>query len=816
MPLLVGLGTVAAACTAAFVLVRFTRECPATARGEVRAFLLALAMFSLFYATFFLRSLLSGNYIAPSDSLDFGVADYLSRPALWSEGIWSGYPVAADPQSLTWYPPLRVFRALGIDWNIFLISAYVLASTTCFLLVRRITRSPLGAVFSGIVCGFNALAIGYITNFNQIHAFAWVPLVLYGVQLIREGHSQPGAAIGAVAVALMWLAGHPQVPVYAMYMAVAFAAGALIVDRPPPPMAVRRLLWSGVMLALGLAVAAVMIVPMIELGRYSPRADSSFALYSSSALPARELLTLIAPFAFGGFSAAPDVVPYVGSTGDSGYVGVLALALAVAGPFVLRRHRGEAWLWMGIGVVEALLSLGPATPLGAMFFYAPGLSGFQAPLRHLFLLSICVAIIAGIVVAELIESRVPPRVVATSAALVTGAGLLAVAGLVWDAPAVHALFSDHSMYARWAFAWPLVPGVVLVVIAVGASLASPRHSTTVAFALVLIACETADLAMVHYRLPGRRFEYADIVRGEAVLHPKMATLRAELKRTGERALATDGSRNPFLLPNLPRAWDMPAASGTGSLAINQYLDVLGMDTSGAVARGSLADVSIGPDLFSVRYALVRQDSELAADLQSQPARWSAIENLRYEESDPETSYTLFRNARALPHAWCVSRLMRTSTTEAVDAIRAGRAVDGRTFDPRTLALLESGLPPAWQDDVAKDPVRIRIDQVGPDARFIVRTDRPCMLVISEVYYPWWRAALDESPATIYRVNHAMLGVVVTPGSHLVRLWMLPLSVWIGAMISVSGMLVCAALLRSSIYSEPRLAVPDEVRSLPLP
>src|SRR5438876_7320319 len=273
----------------------------ATGRREAGAFLAALLMYSLFYAAFFVQSFLSGNYIAPSDSLDFGVADYLSSPALWTEGMWSGYPIAADPQSLTWYPVLQLFRALHADWNLFLIAAYVLTSATTFLFVRRLTRSTLAGAFSGFVCGFSGIMVGYITNFNQIHAFAWVPLALYGLQLIREGLHRPGAAVTAVAIALTWMAGHPQVPVYAMYLGAGVIGGGLLVDRPSKAVALARLQWAGVALVIGFMLAAIVLIPMIELGRFSPRADSSWELYASSALPPRELLALLVPFAFGGF-----------------------------------------------------------------------------------------------------------------------------------------------------------------------------------------------------------------------------------------------------------------------------------------------------------------------------------------------------------------------------------------------------------------------------------------------------------------------------------------------------------------------------------
>ena len=49
-----------------------TRDDVPTARREASAFLAALLGYGVFYAAFFIQSFLSGNYIAPSDSLDFG------------------------------------------------------------------------------------------------------------------------------------------------------------------------------------------------------------------------------------------------------------------------------------------------------------------------------------------------------------------------------------------------------------------------------------------------------------------------------------------------------------------------------------------------------------------------------------------------------------------------------------------------------------------------------------------------------------------------------------------------------------------------
>src|SRR5258705_3221016 len=108
-------------------------------RNDARTFALALVLFSLFFSLVFLQGLRNGEYlIAPGDALDLGVADYLSAPSFWTEGLYSGYAIAADPQSLAWYPVLHLFRLLGLGWNVFMVAPYVVASATCLLLVRRL------------------------------------------------------------------------------------------------------------------------------------------------------------------------------------------------------------------------------------------------------------------------------------------------------------------------------------------------------------------------------------------------------------------------------------------------------------------------------------------------------------------------------------------------------------------------------------------------------------------------------------------------------------------------------------------------------
>ncbi len=771
-------------------------------RYDPLAFVLASGFYALFYSVFFIQSLRSTSYIAPSDSLDFGMSTFIAEPALWTDGMYSGYPVAADPQTLTWYPILRLFQALHFPWNAFMIAAYVIASAACFLLVRRVTGSTLAGVFAGLVYGFSGVMLAHIAHFNQIHAAAWMPLVPYGLYLIRTGQRRSGMLAAAVGYSLMWLAGHPQVAVYTFYMSVALVYGWHVIDRPERGVAIDRARWSAIALAGGIGLAAVVLVPMLELSALSRRGAGRWDLYIQGALPPRQLLSLIFPFGFGGFFTASEIrVPYFGENSPvqtTSYIGLLPLGLAAFAMLRASPIRKEARLWMLLGVVILLLCLGPATPLGWLFFYVPGYASFQLPARQLFLFTLCAAVASGLGLAHFVRVPNGRRGIPMAIALIAAGGLLMGALVAARTRAARELIAGSSEYLRWAIEWPMMVAAALAMIAlIGCAIGGrPRLATTLA--AVLIVMHVGEVAVVHYMLPGYHFTYAEVPPDRVAPRPEMAALGTELRARGQKILAVDGSRNRFLLPNFPRAWHIPSTSGTGSLGIERYLDVLRMGGSGDVDVETFAPKHQGLDLLGVAYALVPLQSPITMTLRAQPDRWTAVSDLRYDKGNEDTWYTLFSNARARPRAWCASDVVSGRPADVLRAIRSGQLPGGQPFDPARTALVEDDQIEGWKGSGAAGTYDIETAAVEPGHRsYFVNSASPCLLVLSEVYYPWWRASVDDAAVDVVRVDHTLIAVPLSSGSHVVRVWMRPVSIWIGAALSIATALAlivaCATL-----------------------
>jgi uncharacterized membrane protein YfhO len=156
----------------------------------------------------------------------------------------------------------------------------------------------------------------------------------------------------------------------------------------------------------------------------------------------------------------------------------------------------------------------------------------------------------------------------------------------------------------------------------------------------------------------------------------------------------------------------------------------------------------------------------------------------------------------------VSTVIRLEPREVLAAIRTGHLPGGQgEYRPDQMALIEEDLD-GWQ--ASSSPSRADVVARHASRQYLVNSETQTMLVLSEVYYPWWRASVDDTDVDVVRVNHAMAGVVVPPGTHVVRLWLRPWSVWIGGTISALTFVLWLALVASAV----RRPVAAAARALP--
>jgi hypothetical protein len=149
--------------------------------------------------------------------------------------------------------------------------------------------------------------------------------------------------------------------------------------------------------------------------------------------------------------------------------------------------------------------------------------------------------------------------------------------------------------------------------------------------------------------------------------------------------------------------------------------------------------------------------------------------------DGDPTVNVYRNEAALPRAFVVHQAVAAgSQAEAWDRIHQA------DFDPAITVVVEGGAPL----DLAVDtPATARVVRYGPNGLEVeIDTPGEGYLVLSDPFYPGWRAAVDGSPAELLRANYAFRAVWVPAGSHQVTMTFQPLSWRVGLGLSLATLL----------------------------
>lgn len=161
---------------------------------------------------------------------------------------------------------------------------------------------------------------------------------------------------------------------------------------------------------------------------------------------------------------------------------------------------------------------------------------------------------------------------------------------------------------------------------------------------------------------------------------------------------------------------------------------------------------------------------------------------------------IYENRSALPRAFVVNGFERASNyTEAQNRVfgsgirtswgGAGGAGD-KGFDPLKTAVLEED--PGIPSTEGKGMYGIGVKGYGGNsATFEVTADRDGVLVLSDVFYPGWKAFVNGERRKVMRVDGLFMGVVVNKGRSMVEFKYSPFSFKAGVVVSGAALALCA-------------------------
>lgn len=668
----------------------------------------------------------------------------------WDDGQLCGAPFAANLAWPEWSPlawivrPLPPVTALDVMLWLHLAAGGFLA----YRLARLLGVGAAAAAFAAV--GFAGSAWMY-THWHASPIFwtsVWWPGQLAVIERLRRGLLRRAMVEGALFTAMLLVAGFPQVGI--LLTGATFAL--LLVDGAVRTG--RNLAAFGVAAVIGLALASPQLVRSSAAYEESLRAsDETRAATASRGLPAGALFGLVLPEFFGrpsDFSTedapAPrmeDWLPNRLFLGDplqnnpvenALYPGAAVLLLLIVG---FRREvdaRARRFLLAG-GAAIVLAWAGPHLVAAWSGFERLGAANVK---RVLAVAGGAWPFAAALALDALLRGKVRlPRVVPI--VLIAGLVLLPWGFARLDDPMARAFAVDlGGQVVR------LSVFLVLAALAFAAARRDPRLRWLPAFVLLLELAllarafnpfpverppfpRTEAIAMLQER-PGRYVPFAGLPRLVPAPAGAVHGLRCAIgmlpmvpRRTAELLECIE---SPLFDRRDPRVAD--SFQEIESLS-HPVLDLLGVDTV----------------LIDDPAVIERSGLEVAFAL-------------------PEEGLGALDRPTALPRAFLLGGARVVS-----DAAERLAMLRDRSFDPRATAWLESSPGIALPERGEFAPA-VQVRHAVSEHELVFDAAFPGIAVLSESWDPGWSVTIDGQPHAPLIVDHALLGVALPAGRHVVR------------------------------------------------
>jgi len=712
--------------------------------------------------------------------------------ALRSEGIphwWphvgSGTPVVAEGVAAHFHPIRLVLAWLLQPHEAMMIEIGLCLATAglgVFLFLREFRIHPLCCVMGAFCQMFGSFSVVFVRNMALHRSICLFPLAMWLADR-WVSRKRGGAVFGiSLIVALQFLAGHPP-----LALITALATTVYIVCRELQRMwrngtslrqAVAATAWTAggwvLLIALGMGIAAIQVIPTLKHTEYSMRRGGLNYHYAARAVATRaaDLPMVLLPYAYtqGDWIEGTETTTLWDNTfnpvpGSGFYLGALPVGAAIIAVCWRRRWADRTLTLTISGLLSLGFALGSKTPLFAMVWNLPGLSGLRYPGRFLMWTCFCGACLGALglhrALARASLKRHSLRDWIPFAALAVVLLVLAMRFYRQDAGLRHGILISLALFGASA----------LLLAAVSRSARNWRT-------ILLIAAVT-------------------LTAGDLWLFRKMGNYAREV---GLEEATTPSSLARFLQndPDKFRVLSLQPYE-QGSNRNESLREFVHADTC-TIWNIESADVSLS--LLLKRYHALREG--IVWQLLRHPETASKLAgllgamNIRYVVAPPsltlsgwEQRFTTpvsitWKNPEFLPKAYLVGQ----TTPESIEIrdewyFRGGQRLENyremvsdwgsriedsvildnlfaNPVDFRSTAVLAAKSPPilAALDSAAS----VKPGRQGSDSmQFTVDTRNPALLVVSSNFYPGWSATVNGKSAPIYRANWFAMGIPVPPG-----------------------------------------------------
>lgn len=750
--------------------------------------------------------------------------DVQTQQLFWEQ--FSHEQLQSSPSFATWLPYVnggipfgggleKIFRPLSFAFFYFcppnlamhldVILHYWLMAFGTYLYGRLIGLSSPAAFLIGLIFSLCTEQVSLMNagHFGKLNTIAWTPLVFWGVERALQKKRWIYFVVAGTFLSAQLFEGHIQISFYVCLCVGIYFIGRtlsqLIRKEETMQQMSRAYIKGTLMVVVFILLSSFTLAHWFEFKGQSERGEGTpYEFATSWSLPPEELATFIVPNLFG-LSRPNYYHPYKieayywGSmpfTQTNDYLGLLPWLLVIIAVIKVRNQYVKIFGFMAISFL--ILSMGKHTPIYYFFYKYAGFKFFRVPKMNLFMFSFAITAIAGFGVQwlfdQVIEKKEQFFIKKVMWGLVAMVSLLMVLFIIgesnpelWVSKLSHILSGSGQSYSSSLSLMMLrfhnsMKGILI---------ASILLLSLLCWLFIILKVKSKKvfwggailLFLLDVTLINIQFMDTIILNGSAYVDRNTAIKFFQENPGRYRVLTAINNPTPtYNVHNKFSMYKIESATGyeaVGMARYSEFQEFLSLE-------GNLID------LLNVKYVIIGK-YDVPGTVGDRAGKYDIV---------LDEDVKILRNSMVIPRAFPVHQARVVKDNNSILSW-----LNNPSFDPRRVALLEQDIKlPLSNSPRPEAESNVQITSYKNDEITVQATMADNgFVVLSEKYYPGWKAYLDGKPAKIYQADYVFRAVYVPLGEHKLILSYEPDSYKIGLYITlISSLFVAAFLVRHGV------------------
>ena len=762
---------------------------------------------------------------------------------LWNPYSSLGQPFIAFPQTAVFYPLNLMFYVLPIITALrwFIVLHIFLAGFFMYILMKHWNVIRIAAFISAIIFMFNGMIISRLEFLTIISTIVWIPLLLYLLDIAIKKNSLWYGVLTGIVLSIQLLAGHPQT-FYYTYLSLGLYWIVRITIQGFTTRDIKSIIKQFFVLPLATIIAIslsmIQLLPTLELTNLSVRADNYNPQINEASLHPFHLFTFLMPYLFGipGYANVFWGITQIEFWMSSFYIGIFTLILILLSTIFLFCKKYElsntdtslkdasnnfrllTALFSALTMLLIILASGMYTPIYNIFYtYFPFFNKFRWPSRIMELAVFSLSIIAGIGAHYFFISVKNTKNLQSKK---TDSCLYLVLKIIiiTDALLIAFFLLGYFMPAKM---FPLIKGYINMVhfVEIPTSLES-RYSLTMRGFLYMLIFLNAGIILFFLGI-ARKVDYKVL----KFLLPLVIVIDLffMFKGLNYYSSADVYITKPDVITYLESDKDLFRIGSTYNKT-QQFLYGIKTDSAFLRAKSVLAGETSLPDrIFKllgggelpinnyVEFLNYLNNQERSLNIRNNILKLLNVKFIITGGKDEillnnnSTKITVSKSVDYYPRVFVVGKtIVLNNKTELLGKLFS------EDFDLFKEIIIEDQKKDVENLPFEKKEINYKIkklDYLSNKVKIAIELDNDGFLVLSDTYYPGWKAFIDGKETTIYKTDYILRSILLEKGAHSVEFIYDPISFKIGYIITLSTtfVLIIIGILKYRNYTVKKVS-----------